>query len=153
MKNILDLLVEQPIFAELNPKQMSVIATHCHIKTFQKDEIIFNEGEVGDALYYIMDGIVKVLKRVGEGHNIVVAKILPGHFVGEMALLDRTCRSASVQATEETTTLMIETSHFDAILKSDAQVAFLLMRSIAKIISDQLRQTTMKLATTQLVID
>ena len=69
--------------------------------TFREGEIIFRQGEVGDTMFLVHEGAVAVI-REKEGTGTVVARLNPGDFFGEMALVDRKPRSATVRAIGKT---------------------------------------------------
>ncbi len=94
------------------------LAQHAEIKSFQKDEVIFKEGDIGDAFYLIRSGSVKLCKR--ERHNEIVLKYLPaGQYFGEIALLSPqdSHRIATVTATTLTEVILIRKDDFDIMLE------------------------------------
>jgi len=65
--------------------------------TYEKDEVIFREGDSGDKMYLIQSGAVEITKNLG-GEETVLAVLGPGEFFGEMALIDPQPRSATGKA-------------------------------------------------------
>ncbi len=70
-------------------------------RRFKPGTVILCEETAGEYLYIIKRGRVRVLKR-GRGREVVLGEFGPGNLIGEMALIDRRPRSASVVAVEET---------------------------------------------------
>jgi len=73
---------------------------------FDEGGVVFRQGEVGDTMFIIHEGAVAVI-REREGTSTVVARLNPGDFFGEMALVDREPRSATVKTIERTTLIPI----------------------------------------------
>lgn len=93
------------------------LAQKATIKSFKKEEVIFKQGDIGDAFYLIRSGSVKVTKREGDKETVV--KYLPaGQYFGEMALLDERnpTRKANVIATTGTEVVQLMKEDFLAML-------------------------------------
>jgi CRP-like cAMP-binding protein len=84
-------------------------------KTFVPGEVLLREGDAGGVAYMIEHGRVEVTK-MAEGRKVVLNTLGPGAIVGEMALIDRAPRMATVTATEKTIALMIDQRVFDKVL-------------------------------------
>lgn len=94
------------------------LARRAEIKSFKKDEVIFKEGDTGDAFYLIRSGSVKLSKR--ERGNEIVLKYYPaGQYFGEIALLDAqdSHRTATVTATTLTEVILLRKADFDLMLE------------------------------------
>jgi CRP/FNR family cyclic AMP-dependent transcriptional regulator len=78
------------------------LAGHGTVRSFARNVVIINEGDVSTALFVILSGKVKVFSSVDSGREIVYDDHGPGEYVGEMAL-DGRPRSASVMTLEPTT--------------------------------------------------
>jgi ATP-binding cassette subfamily B protein len=89
---------------------------------FDKDAVVFGEGDPGDRFYLIVRGVVEV-SRMGEAGERVVAYLEDGDFFGEMALLEGTPRNATVTAVTPTTTLSIDREQFDSMLADVPEIA------------------------------
>lgn len=76
-------------------------------KTFKEGQILFNEGEMGDVMYVILEGEVEI---VAMRHVFEVAG--PGSIVGEMALIDPGPRTAAVRAKTNCVVVPIDTKEF-----------------------------------------
>jgi CRP-like cAMP-binding protein len=85
--------------------------------SYTEGEIVFRQGEEGDTMYFIQEGAVAVI-REGKGTGTVVARLNPGDFFGEMALVDGGPRSATVSAIEKTTLVPVSR---DFLMKHSGQ--------------------------------
>jgi CRP-like cAMP-binding protein len=93
---------------------------------------VFDEGDLGDSVYVVLDGKAQVLKE-GNGVSEVIAEIGPGQFFGEMALLDQTARTASVRCLEPMNVLRILRDEFDTLSASFPEVR----QRLEKIVSER----------------
>lgn len=84
-------------------------------KTFARAEDIYEIGDEGKEAYLIIDGAVEILHRDDEG-IVVLAELGAGEIFGEMALLDKTTRSVSARAKEETTVYAVNPHQFDRLM-------------------------------------
>src|SRR5471032_1469660 len=85
-------LKESALFASLTPLELKIVDGLMHERRYLGDEIIFDEGEEGQALYLVMSGRV-LISRALSGAVEVVAELSPGAFFGELALLDNSPRN------------------------------------------------------------
>ena len=97
--------------APLQPETLRAIAATGVIRTFPKNTVLINEGDVGDALYVVLSGRVKVFASNEAGREFIIDFHGPGEYVGEMSL-DGAPRSASVITVEPTTCAVVNRAHF-----------------------------------------
>jgi CRP/FNR family cyclic AMP-dependent transcriptional regulator len=97
--------------APLQPETLRAIAASGVIRTFPKNTVLINEGDVGDALYVVLNGRVKVFASNEAGREFIIDFHGPGEYVGEMSL-DGAPRSASVITVEPTTCAVVNRAHF-----------------------------------------
>lgn len=93
-------------FAPLGEQLLRDIAAAGVVRNYPKNAILINEGEVGDSLYIVLSGRVKVFASNAAGREVVIAFHGPGEYVGEMSL-DGSPRSASVMTVEPTTCAIV----------------------------------------------
>ena len=92
-------LKNSALFSALTPLELKIVDGLLHERRYLTDEIVFDEGEEGQALYLIMSGRV-VISKVHQGNKQVVAELGPGSFFGDLALLDNSPRNAQARAIE-----------------------------------------------------
>lgn len=115
---------QSAIFPEADPALLQEVSSRAKSKNFKKNEILFKEGEVGDALYVIRKGSVKISKLDSKGKNLTQSYLAAGNFVGEMALLnpEPTPRSATVTAAVATETIVINKNDFLSLLDHSSEL-------------------------------
>lgn len=149
------ILKRVPLFNKIEDKELEKIAEISHLKKYRKDEDILSEGEIGDALYILVSGVVKVFRRSSDGRIKTLAILEKGDFLGEMAILDREIRSANVRVVEDTEMLVINKRDFEASLRNNPQIAFKIMEVLCARLRDadeQIESLTFQNVSGRLVI-
>ena len=109
---ILDTMIPiEPVQIKTTPTQ-GIAQLH-----FETGEIIFNEGDVGDYLYIIVNGQVEVF-TTKEGKERVIAKLGKGEYFGEMALLNQRARLATVRCLTSVDILALRKSDFGLLISN-----------------------------------
>src|SRR5690349_18724782 len=92
-----DFLKTIPFFEHLTDKQLKKMAQHLHERRYEENEYLFEVNHPGAALFIVMAGEVAI-ETSNDSTRTLLAVIGPGQFLGELALLDETPRSASARA-------------------------------------------------------
>ncbi len=135
---LVKMLAQVPLFAGLEEKQIKSFTGSFSERSYDVGEVIEKEGDFGTAFYLITDGSVEV--RRGKK---LLSKLGHGEFFGEMALIDRQPRSATVIAAEPTTKCLLMTIwNFRAALETKPKLAISVMKELTR----RLRQTDQALS-------
>src|SRR6195256_1055702 len=78
-----------PFFTTLSDKELDVIRAVATEKSYPKNAVVLTEGEMGDSLYMIQSGKVKVFIGDEDGREIILKILGPGDFFGEMSMIDK----------------------------------------------------------------
>ncbi|HEY3172437.1 MAG TPA: cyclic nucleotide-binding domain-containing protein [Thermoanaerobaculia bacterium] len=108
-----------------------------YLVTHPMGDIIFSEGEIGTEMYIIQSGTVELLKEIG-GSTRVLSTLEKGDFFGEMSVLEDLPRTASARAKTDVELVRINGATFDAMLKSNTEIAVRMMRKLSR----RLREVT-----------
>ncbi len=135
-----------PLFANLNEDEMEMIAELCKERTYKPGEVVFREGEIGDSLYIVDAGEVDILRDSPNGEKKAIATIRGGDFFGEMSLIDKEYRSATVAAKNEASILNLTNDDLHAFAKVYKNGFTLIVINIARVLSKRLRETSNRLA-------
>lgn len=127
-----------PLFSGLEQAELDAISSHAVTRSFPKNSIIINEGDTTDSLYVILSGKVKVYLSDEQGKEIILNMLGPDEYFGELALLDRSPRSASVMTVEPTRVSIVHKADFDACLTNNPGIALKLIETLAQ----RMRQLT-----------
>src|SRR5579872_693816 len=94
----LDVLQKSPLFEMLSQAELELLAELSRPRRYSGGEVVFEEGDLGDSLFVLMNGEVDVLHKDVKGDAQVLATLQPPEFFGEMSLIDKEFRSATVRA-------------------------------------------------------
>lgn len=137
-----EILKKIPLFRNLTNLELIQINKIILRRTFLKGMVIIKEGDEGDSLFIIKSGLVKVTKKNKKGVDELVVKLGPGDHIGEMALIDRSPRSATV-ITEETSELLeIKEPQFTKLLSSHKEIDLKFSKAFNQVLCARLRETT-----------
>lgn len=142
---IIDFLFSIPMFDTLQGDELRIVSKYMNFIDLGKDEILFKEGERGDYVCFVVEGSVDVLKGTGGGEYVVLATLPKGRSIGEMAVIDDFPRSATVRAQKSATLVILTRKGFDLILEKHPQVGVKILKGIARLLSQNLRQTSSRL--------
>lgn len=105
-----------PFLAGVPDRALARLAAQCSVRRVNPAETIFQEGDIGDALFVILDGEIQILRNETTD-GLVLATMGAGDFFGEMALFDEGPRSATARAVNACTLLEIRKAMFHALLQ------------------------------------
>ncbi len=145
LAEVIEFLLETPMFAELDSLQLSDVVSIMQIQRFRSGQEVFTEGDTGDGWFVVYDGEVEVLKESVLGSK-VIARLGPRACFGEMSILDGSPRSASVRAVVPTTAFRFPRSSFQGLLDEGNVSASKLVLQIARVLAARQRTTTARLA-------
>ncbi len=136
-----DLLKRVSIFSGLSDDQLMRIASLCREETHTKGDVIVREKDPSTDLYIIQDGTVEVvLGSPSMPGPIPIVHLGKGQIFGEVALVDRGLRSATVNSVADGTVLYaISRDDFVNLFDEDTRIGYTVMRNIAADLSFKLR--------------
>ena len=118
-----------PLFAGLTEPDLERLAAEAQTLTLPPNTPVIEEGEIGDALYVLLDGELQISKRAAS-HDVKVDVRRPGDVIGEMSLLDHSPRSASVRTLRESRLLMISKAVFERVLAHSPTAALAILHTV-----------------------
>lgn len=128
------------LFSTLSPRELKTVDGLLHERSFLKDEVIFDQGEEGQALYIIESGKVLICRQ-GQSADGRIAELSPGRLFGELALLDNSPRAAQARAAENCTLAVLFRADFLGLLETHAVIASKIALQLARHIGQRLRET------------
>ncbi len=128
-------LRQVPLFNNLTPEDLQQIAEVASERVIPSHEHLCREGDIGGEMFVIVDGEVQVMRKSGDGTRML-RTLKVGDHVGELAILRKQPRSASVVAgTNDVRVLVIHGDALRAILRDRPEVAMSMLRSLAERLS------------------
>ena len=142
-----EFLKSVPLFSRLGEASLDAILRLTRRKRFRKDEIIFHEREMGDSLFVILHGRVKVAIFGDDGKEVTLSVLSEGDFFGEMSVLDLEPRSATVIAEADCEVLSLQRDDFLRSLEQDPGMS----KSLIQVLADRLRKANHQISTLALL--
>ena len=131
MKRYADNLRTVNLFSDLKDNELETISRILYVHSYQRGQLIFQEGENGDALFVVLKGRVKVCLYDEEGREYVLDIIGKDGFFGELALIDDLPRSANAIAMETSDLLVVRRSDFVKLLMENPSISVNILRVLA----------------------
>ena len=125
-----------PIFSELSEEELAHLLSKSHRVRHPKGSVVFFQGDEGDELVIILKGKVQVLLLGRQGEELIFRTLGPGGFLGELALLDPSPRSATVMTVEAAELLQIKHGPFLEILQNNPNLSQKLLTHLARHVRD-----------------
>lgn len=137
----LDVLKALPMFLFLSYKELVRVSSIAKLVDTSEGQVIFSEGQAGDAMYVVVRGSVVLSK--GEQKLSELAK---GQHFGEMSLVDRSVRSLTAVATAGTRLLVLQRKDFYDLVRREPQAAVKMLWRFVTVLAARLRKTTTDLS-------
>ena len=130
-------LRQVPLFESLDDATARELCELIETLDCPAHQVLFHAGDVGDAMYLIERGKVRICVQAKDGHEVTLATLGRGDFFGEMALLDGERRSADAVVAEDARLALLSREHFLSFMRSSPDVALEMLTALA----NRLRRT------------
>ncbi len=147
-KDILEILSKVPLFSQLNKNELRRVAKIIYERHYSKGEFLFRKGEPGAAMFIIRSGQVDIVMTKDEEDEevgMILASLGPGSFLGELALLDDTPRSAGAIAATNTKAMAFFRADLNKLIDTEPKIGSLILKELALIIGKRLKVTNEQL--------
>lgn len=135
------------LFRNLAPAELKPFIRIARYRSYSPNEMVIAEEEAGDDLFLILSGSVRVIKGSTREYEQVIGMLREGEFFGEMALIDRMPRSASVYAHEPLKLAIFGHEDLRGIFAESPATGLKVVTAFAEVLSQRLRDTNDKLKT------
>lgn len=132
-------------FEKLEPRDIAFLENIVHIRNYQADEIIFNQGDIGSGMYIIRSGQVEVFNQDELGQTATQAYLKQGDFFGEIALTASRPRCAAAKALEPTVLVGLFRSDVEEAIRRNPVPMAKIMFGLNRVIGDRLLQCSLQL--------
>ena len=143
-----DFILRLPLFDAFKSEDLDVLARHMNYTEIMRGEYLFTEGEKGDFMCFVVQGLLEVLKKSMQGDYRTLARLGKGSTIGEMSIVDKSPRSASVIARQPTVVIILTKKGFDILTNNYPALGVTLLKKIMRLLSLNMRRTSSKLADT-----
>lgn len=136
----LKVLKQIPLFKHLSYVQLVAVLNVSDVKAYPKGTHIFQEGQMGEELYVVLDGGVSI-----EKNGMELATLGSGALFGEMAIMDKAPRSALAVSTDDTRLIEVGRSELFALMRKEKDIAVKLLWCFVQVLNQRLRSTNLDL--------
>jgi thioredoxin reductase/CRP-like cAMP-binding protein/NAD-dependent dihydropyrimidine dehydrogenase PreA subunit len=102
-------------------EDLAEIVESAELRHFSSNDVLFNEGDIGDELHLVRSGSLTVSRNIG-GRDVVLSYVPAGNYVGEMGLLGSSSRKATITAAVPTETVVMKSAPFLELLNRDPEL-------------------------------
>jgi signal transduction histidine kinase len=136
-------------FSQLSPAELSALRRVARERKFSAGQEIFKEGDDGDGVYVVQDGLVEISGLVDHKVRLAFSQVGPGDIFGEMAVLENKPRSACAVAKEAATVHFIPRAEMLALVERSPALALALLREISHRLREFNRQYLQEMLQTE----
>lgn len=133
------------LFRDFGDAEIAELRKRLRERTLKKGQVLFRQNDGGDEMYLIRRGAVIVSRLVTGRVEHVIARIAAGEFFGEMSLLARTPRSATIQAETETELLVLDRTHLERLIEQSPRAAAAFFQAMVRVFIERLRASDERL--------
>jgi HEAT repeat protein/type III secretory pathway component EscS len=135
------MLQSVPLFSSMALEQLEAIHSCLTEQHYTKGEVIFNEGDIGDEMYIVADGVIEILLNLNSPEPLLLATVERGSYFGEMAVLDQDPRSAAARVSEDARLFVLKGEQLKELIYVMPEIAF----TIFRVLSERLRRSDKRL--------
>jgi CRP-like cAMP-binding protein len=132
-----------PLFSTLSARELHTVASLMHERSYLRDEVIFDEGEEGQAIYIVFGGRVLICRQ-GQPEQGRIAELGPGTFFGDLALIENLPRAAQARALEPCQLGVFFRNDFLSLLDTHAVTASKIALELARTMGVRLRDAMLQ---------
>ena len=125
-------LSKAPLLHELNEEDRATVRPHTHVVMLRRGDHLYEEGDVDDKLYVVIEGKVKLTRTSSDGREVLVLVQGPGDMFGELAMFDPTYRRSTAAAVTDARLAAIAHSDLRDVLVRRPTVALVLLKELAQ---------------------
>jgi CRP-like cAMP-binding protein len=134
----LGVLSQVPLFKGMGRKLLRRLLIDLVEKKYSEGEIVFHEGESGKALYVVLEGSVRIIKK-SNPENITLAVLGSGSHFGELALIGNCTRYATAVAEKDALLLIMYKAYFDDLIRGNSAISSMILLNLAEILAYYIR--------------
>lgn len=129
-----------PLFTELSLERLEVIHQLMHEAEYLAGECVVREGDAGDDLFILLEGELEIYKSYGTQDQRLLSTLTPVGYMGEIAILDDSARSATAIASKDSRLLTLGGDNFKEVVLQTPEISF----EIFKVLTARIRAAEMR---------
>lgn len=134
-----------PIFADLSPRALKILEDIVHVRNYQANETIFEQGDPGSGMYMIRSGTVKIFARDANDAEDELASLSPGDFFGETTLTAPAPRSASARTLEVTELVGLFRADILELAEKHPAISSSIFLGLTRVVSERLQAASLEI--------
>lgn len=129
------------LFQDLDDADLQAVLPRLRERRLRRGEVLFREGDPGNEMYLIRSGQVVISKHVKGRVDQVLASMGPGEFFGEMSLIDRQPRSATIQADRDSLLLSLDPDSLERLMETNPRASTAIFYRMLQVFIKRLRES------------
>jgi CRP/FNR family transcriptional regulator, cyclic AMP receptor protein len=135
-------LGETALFGQLDAPTLTGLASESTIRSYRRGHCVFHQGDPGDCLFVVAEGLLKVFTGSDQGDDMVIATLRRPDTFGELAIIDGGPRSASVETLEPTVLLAVSHTAFTRLTRRYPSLLEAVLSSVAGLLRETLQRAS-----------
>ena len=136
MTDNLQYLKNIPLFSVLNNEQLKEMNCRVIEREYKKGRIIFMEGEPGEAIYFLKEGLIKLSKQTMDGREHILHLVHPGDVFAEVVIFDSGSYPATAEVVEDASVGLIRNKDMCTVISNHADVTLSMLKIMARRLRD-----------------
>jgi CRP/FNR family cyclic AMP-dependent transcriptional regulator len=132
LRTVEDLLARVPLFVGLTEQDRLALSDHLDRQDVTRGDVLFREGDVGDRVFVVLSGKVKIGRQSADGRENLLSVMGPGDLFGELSLFDPGPRTATATAVTDASLLSLEHTALRPWLRARPEAGAMLLRVLAR---------------------
>jgi CRP/FNR family cyclic AMP-dependent transcriptional regulator len=129
------LLADTEVFGDLEQRELEAVAQVAVPRHWERGEVIFREGDVGDTCYLLRTGSVLLTREHQDGRMVALAELRAGTLFGELAMFRGETRSATAEVVEPASAVALLASDVQRLIRRHPELALKLLATLAERVS------------------
>ena len=129
------LLAATEVFGEVEARELTEVAQVAVPRHWDRGEVIFREGDVGDTCYLLRSGAILLTREHQDGRMVALAELRAGMLFGELAMFRGDRRSATAEVIEPASALALLATDMQRLVRRNPDLALKLLASLAERVS------------------
>ena len=130
------------LLQDLSDQDLDKLAIYCEMRTMNEGTTVFIENMLGESLFLITKGSIRISKMFAEGDEKTLVVLGPEDVFGEMAVIDGLPRSATARVAENAELISFKKKDLERLGSEDATLALKVVSNIVKVFSQRVRESS-----------